>query len=92
MESVGEERGEIEYGCGGGGENVAGDISVSYLRMRSREDGSSHGGGTMLARRCRFRRRASQRGMELRCGGRRAGVGPCHLLKGCGGGVLVMAG
>lgn len=76
VESVGRERVERGYGWGGGGENVKGFVSVSYLRIRSREEGRSQGGGRMLARRWRLRRRASQRGIEARWGGRRVGVGP----------------
>ena len=76
MLSVGEGREDMVYGCGGGGENVTGDVSVSYLRIRSSDAGRSHGGGRILARRWRLRRRASQRGRLARCGGRRAGVGP----------------
>lgn len=44
--------------------------------MSAREAGCSHGGGTMLARRCFLRRRASQRGRSARWGGRRGGVLP----------------
>lgn len=58
----------------GGGVN--GVVVVSSLRRESSEGGDSHGGGTMLARRCRLRRRASQRGMVLRYGGWSGGIGP----------------
>jgi hypothetical protein len=54
------------WGCGGDGEKASGEVSVSYFRIRSREEESSQGGGRMLALRCRFRRRASQRGMGAR--------------------------
>lgn len=74
--SVREGRAPMVYGCGGGGEKVSGSVSVSYLRILSRELGRSHGGGRMLARRWRLRRRASHSGKEDRCGGRRVGVGP----------------
>lgn len=42
----------------------------------------SQGGGMMLARRWRLRRRASQRGSEVRWGGMRGVVGPCGLSAG----------
>lgn len=74
--SVGDIREVMEWGCGGGGENASGEVSVSCLRILSREEGRSQGGGRMLALRWRLRRRASQRGRGARCGGRRAGVGP----------------
>lgn len=77
MKSVCDIRELIVWGCGGGGENASGDVSVSYFRILSRELGSSQGGGRMLARRWRFRRRASQSGKGARCGGRREGVAPC---------------
>ena len=51
MVSVCEGVDRIRYGCGGGGEKVWGLISVSCLRIRSRDDGRSQGGGRMLARR-----------------------------------------
>jgi len=73
---VGDIREVMGCGCGGGGEKARGEVSVSYLRIRSSEEGSSHGGGRMLARRWRLRRSASQRGRDERCGGRRVGVGP----------------
>jgi hypothetical protein len=76
MKSVCEIRELIVWGCGGGGEKARGEVSVSYLRIRSRELGRSQGGGRMLALRWRFRRRASQRGKGARWGGRRVGVGP----------------
>jgi len=57
----GEWEGREESGGGGGGVKVVA-LSVSYFRMYSRDCGSSHGGGRMLALRCRLRRRASQRG------------------------------
>lgn len=65
-------------GSGGGGEKVSGACSVSNSRIAVREAGWSQGGGRMLARRWRLRRRASQRGMSARWGGLRAGVGPCR--------------
>ena len=74
--SVAAGRVDMGYGCGGGGENACGDISVSYLRICSSEEGSSHGGGRIFARRWRFRRSASQSGRGERWGGRREGVGP----------------
>ncbi len=76
MLSVGSGRVVRGLGWGGGGENVCGEVSVSCLRIRSREEGRSQGGGRMLARRWRLRRRASQRGMDARWGGRREDVGP----------------
>jgi hypothetical protein len=74
--SVREGMAPMVYGCGGGGEKVSGSVSVSYLRIFSRGLGRSQGGGRMLARRWRLRRRASHNGREDRWGGRRAGVGP----------------
>lgn len=68
---------------GGGGDGVNGVVVVSTLRRESSEGRDSHGGGMMLARRCRLRRRASQRGMVLRYGGWRGGIGPYMI----GGGV-----
>ena len=50
--------------CEGGG--LKGESVVSSFNMDSSDDGESQGGGTMLARRCRLRSRASQRGMEAR--------------------------
>ncbi len=66
----------VGYGCGGGGEKATGEVSVSYFKMDSRDWERSQGGGRMLARRWRLRRRASQSGSRARCGGRRACVGP----------------
>ena len=40
----------------------------------------SHGGGRMLARFCRLRRRASQRGRSAGRGGRRGGVVHCGFF------------
>lgn len=54
---------------GGGGGGVNGVIDVSCLSKESSEWGDSHGGGMMLARRCRLSRRASQSGIVLRYGG-----------------------
>jgi hypothetical protein len=62
-------------GSRGGGENVSA-CSVSWSRMAVRECVFSHGGGRMLARRWRFSRRASQRGMLVLCGGLRGLIGP----------------
>lgn len=50
---------------------------VSRSRSSLRRLAWSQGGGTMSARCWRFRRRASQTGMEVRWGGRRGGVEPC---------------
>jgi len=61
-------------GRGGGSEKVF--ESVSALRIVSRDEGWSHGGGRMFARRWRLRRRASQRGSGVRWGGWSDGVGP----------------
>lgn len=41
---------DVVMGCGGGGENVCGEISVSYRSIRSSEVGCSHGGARMFAR------------------------------------------
>lgn len=63
--AVGRKGGESsEVDKGGAGVNDSRPISSS--RMDSRELEESHGGGRMLARCCRLRRRASQRGMEAR--------------------------
>lgn len=62
----------------GGDENLF--DSVSATRIASSEEGCSQGGGTMLARRWRLSRRASQRGSGVRCGGCKGGVGPCREL------------
>lgn len=51
-------------GKGGAGENDGVLFSISRIELR--EGGESHGGGRMLARRCRLRRRASQRGSGVR--------------------------
>lgn len=64
---------------GGASENWGEE--VSSWRMASREEGESQGGGRMLARFWRLRRRASQRGRGVRWGGIRGVVGPwCGLL------------
>lgn len=60
-------------GCGGEKEGV--DFSKS--RIERSDGGESHGGGRMLARRWRLRRRASQRGRGVRWGGLRGAIGPC---------------
>jgi hypothetical protein len=80
MVSVCEGTARMGYGCGGGDENPWGSISVSCLRIRSSEEGRSQGGGRMLARRWRFKRRASQSGNGARWGGRRGCVGPCDQI------------
>ena len=59
----------------GGGEKLVW-VSVSILRILSREEGRSQGGGRMLALRWRLRRRASHSGSGALCGGFRAGVDP----------------
>ncbi len=61
-------------GKGSGGEKEGVDFSKS--RTECRDGGESHGGGRMLARRWRLRRRASQRGRGARWGGLRGGIGP----------------
>ena len=68
----------VEEEAGGEGEKEGLDFSRS--RMERREEGESQGGGRMLARRWRLRRRASQRGMGVRWGGRRGGRGPCGFV------------
>lgn len=67
---------EFPGGGLGGGEKASLEMSVSKLRMASRDLMWSQDGGAMLARRCFFRRRASQRGMSVLCGGTSWGVGP----------------
>lgn len=52
------------------------EFDVSLSRISCKASGCSHGGGTILARRWRLSKRASQRGRAARCGGRRAGVVP----------------
>lgn len=65
--------------CSEGG-GVKGVKVVSSFSMDSSDGGESHGGGTILARRCRLRSKASQRGTEARYGGCRVGMGPCEEL------------
>lgn len=67
-----------DRGGGGGGENDGEDFSSS--RIEDSAGGESQGGGRMLARRCFLRRRASQRGIVVRCGGMRGGRGPCFCF------------
>lgn len=62
-------------GNGGGGENEGELFSRSRIALR--DTGESHGGGRMLARRWRLRRRASQSGRSARYGGVRGAIGPC---------------
>lgn len=85
MWSVALGRMETANGCGGGGENVSGEVSVSCLRILSREAERSQGGGRMFALRWRLRRRASQRGRVARWGGRSGCVEPwevhCQLYR-----------
>lgn len=74
--ALGRKGGEIVV-CGGkagGGEKEGVDFSKS--RIERSDGGESHGGGKMLARRWRLRRRASQRGRVVRYGGLRGGIGP----------------
>jgi hypothetical protein len=66
MWSVAEGIAFVACGWGGGRENDVVEPSVSSLRMRSREAGSNHGGGTIFARRWRLRRRASHNGRGAR--------------------------
>ena len=63
---------EVDWGYG---ENPGVDFSRSRIEFRAVV--LSQGGGRMLARFWRTRRRASQRGRLLRWGGRRGGMGPC---------------
>lgn len=68
----------LSEGCGGsrgGGENVSA-CSVSWSRIAVSEWVFNQGGGRMFARRWRFRRRASHRGILLLCGGFRGLRGP----------------
>ena len=67
------------FGGGGGGAQPLGSILVSWWMRSRKEPGCSHGGGTMLARRCFFKTIASHSGRSLRRGGRKEGVGPCKL-------------
>lgn len=71
---------EFPGGGLGGGEKASMLPSVSYSRMAWREFMRSQGGGAMLARRCFLRRRASQRGMFVLCGGTSDGVEPYEWL------------
>ena len=77
--------GLLTCGMGGGGEKASLISDVSTSRTQESESGCSQGGGIMLQRRWRLRRRANQRGRVVRWGGRRAFVGPCDGL------VLVIA-
>ena len=77
--------GLLACGMGGGGEKASLISDVSTSRTQESESGCSQGGGIMLQRRWRLRRRANQRGRVVRRGGRRAFVGPCDGL------VLVIA-
>lgn len=54
--------------------------SVSWSRIAPRECVLSQGGGRILARRWRLRRRASQSGMLLLCGGFNGFRGPCLFV------------
>lgn len=63
-------------GSEGEGVNVSVKCSVSKERISVREEGCNQAGGRMLARRWRFRSRASQRGRGVGKGGLRASVGP----------------
>lgn len=58
--------------------------------MASREWGESQGGGRMLARRWRLRRRASQRGRGVRWGGVRGGMVPWRAISGCSQSLMIM--
>lgn len=71
---------EAPGGGFGGGEKTWFSGSISWSRIPWREFMRSQGGGAMLARRCFLRRRASQRGMFVLCGGVRVGVLPWELL------------
>lgn len=62
--------------CGTRGGAEKEEIVVSSSRMAFSEAGDSQGGGTMLARRCRLRSRASHNGNEARCGGYKGAIGP----------------
>lgn len=62
----GGERVELEKEACWEGGGVKGVRVFSSFSMDSSDGGESQGGGTMLARRCRLRRRASQRGIEAR--------------------------
>lgn len=64
-------------GGGGGGAQPVVSVLVSCWTMSRSDAGCSHAGATMLARRCFFSSIASHRGILLRRGGRRGGVGPC---------------
>ena len=73
----GGERGvEVELVGGSGGEGVKPSVFFSISRIVRREEALSQAGGRMLARRCRLRRRASQRGISALWGGIRGLVGP----------------
>lgn len=64
-------------GSGGGGENEGKVFSVSSIAAK--DWGESQGGGRMLARRWRLRRRASQSGSGVRWGGFSGEVEPCWI-------------
>lgn len=62
----GGERVELDKEACSEGGGVKAVRVVSSFSIDSSDGVESQGGGTMLARRCRLRRRASQRGMEVR--------------------------
>lgn len=66
---------EARGGNRGGGEKASA-YSVSWSNIAVKDSGESHGGGRMLARRWRFRSRASQSGTEVLCGGLSGFRGP----------------
>lgn len=71
---------EAPGGGFGGGEKAWFSGSISWSRRPWREFMRSQGGGAMLALRCFFRRRASQRGMFVLWGAVRVGVWPWEVL------------
>ena len=78
--ALGRKGGEVVVVCGGnggGGENDG--VLFSSSRIELSEAGESHGGGRILARRWRLRRRASQRGSGVRYGGFSGAMGPCNF-------------
>ena len=63
----------------GGGEKDSG-FSVSWSSTVVKEEEWSQGGGEIFALRCFFRRSASQRGIEVLCGGWSVGIVPFEII------------
>ena len=68
----------VDDASSGGVEKEGDDFSRS--RIWASADWESHAGGRMLARRCFFKRKASQSGRLARAGGFKDEVGPCEAV------------